>query len=385
MNEIYKKIIEFTKKLIAIPSQNGIDSENAIAKVVFDKLASFGFEPEIIGEENHPSVICLIKKENSNKTIWLESCLDTVPAGDISKWEFPPFEGKIVGNKMFGRGANDSKIAIAIFCYLAKELAEDKKFKSSIFLGFDANEQSGEYSGIRDIVKIKKPKADICILGYQGINEISIGMRGWLRLKIITKGESAHTGSRSKRGNNAIHQMTEIITTLRRLDLEGKKEPFFEYGSNFNVSLIKGGVSINIVPDECEISIDIRFLPSQNKQEIMDKIDNSLKELKDKNPNIKYEIEFLRYELPFLTNPNDKFVKLLQKIAQDKLKTKIPIVTSGAGSVGSVITELGIPIINSFGCENDNDHAPNEWVNIESVPKVFEIYKESLKEFVAKE
>lgn len=385
MDETSKNIIEFTKELIAIPSQSEIDSEIAISKAVFNKLKSFGFNPEIIGDENHPSVICNIQKKNSRKTIWLESCLDTVPIGDLSKWKYPPFEGKIVDNKMYGRGANDSKIAIAIFCYLTKELSDDENFEGSIFLGFDANEQSGEYSGIKDIVKIKKPEADVCILGYQGINEISIGMRGWLRLKITTKGEPAHTGSKSKRGNNAIHQMADVIATLRILNLEGKKEALFEYGSNFNVSLIKGGVSINIVPDKCEISIDVRFLPSQNKQEIIEKIDNALKELKNRQSNINYEIEFLRCEPPFLTNPDDKFVKLLQKIAQDKLKTKIPLVTSGAGSVGSVITELGIPIINSFGCESDNGHAPNEWVNIESVPKIFEIYKESLKEFATKE
>ncbi len=385
MDETSKNLIEFTKELIAIPSQSGIDSEIAIAKAIFEKLKGFGFNPEIIGDENHPSVICNIQKKNSYKTIWLESCLDTVPAGNLSQWKYPPFKGKIVENKLYGRGANDSKIAIAIFCYLAKELSEDKSFEGSIFLGFDANEQSGEFSGIRDIIKIKKPKADICILGYQGINEISIGARGWLRLKIKTKGESAHTGSRSKRGNNAIHQMADVITALRELNLEGKKEPFFEYGSNFNVSLIKGGVSINIVPDECEISIDIRFLPSQNKEGIIKIIDRALEELKNKKSNINYEIEFLRCEPPFLTNPNNRFVKLLQKTAQDKLKTKIPLVTSGAGSVGSVIAELGIPIINSFGCESDNGHAPNEWVNIESVPKIFEIYKESLKEFAAKE
>lgn len=385
MDHISKNIIQFTKELIAIPSQSGIDSEIAIAKAVFNKLESFGFKPEIIGAENHPSVICNIQKKNSRKTIWLESCLDTVPVGNLSNWKYPPFEGKIVDNKIYGRGASDSKIAIAIFCYLSKELSDDESFKGSIFLGFDANEQSGEYSGIRDIIKIKKPKADVCILGYQGIKEISIGMRGWLRLKIRTKGESAHTGSKSKRGNNAIHQMADVITVLRKLNLEDKKEPFFEYGSNFNVSLIKGGVSINIVPDECEISIDIRFLPSQNKEGILEKIDETLQRLKSEKPNINYELEFLRCEPPFLTNPEDRFVKILQKIAQDKLKTKIPLVTSGAGSVGSVITELGITIINGFGCETDNGHAPNEWVNIESVPKIFEIYKESLKEFAAKE
>jgi len=381
MDKQTQEIIKFTQELVAIPSQSYIDSESGVANLVFKKLKSFGFKPEIIGSKEHPSVICYIKKENSSKTVWLESCLDTVPAGDIEKWKYPPFEGKIVGNKMYGRGVADSKVAIALFCYLARELAEDKSFNASIFLGFDANEQSGEYSGIRDIIKIKKPKADICILGYQGIDEISIGMRGWLRLKIITKGEAAHTGSRSKKGNNAIHQMAEVITALRKLDLGDKKERFFEYGSAFNVSLIKGGTSINIVPDECEISIDIRFLPSQNKQEIMDKIEKALQKLRNKNSNIHYEIEFLRYEPPFLTNPKDKFVKLLQRIAQDELKTKISLVTSGAGSVGSVIAKFGIPIINSFGCRCGNIHAPNEWISINTILKIFKIYKRSLIEF----
>lgn len=377
-----KEIIEFTKQLVETPSQSHIDSESAIANLVFEKLKSFGFNPEIVGPKEHPSVVCHIKKQNFSKTIWLESCLDTVVAGDSAKWEYPPFEAKIVGNKMYGRGTADAKVAIATFCYLAKELAKDKDFKASIFLGFDANEQSGEYSGIRDIIGIKKPEADICILGYQGIGEISIGMRGWLRLKVITRGEAAHTGSRIKRGNNAIHQMAEIITALRELNLEGKKEPFFEYGSNFNVSLIKGGTSINVVPDECEISIDIRFLPSQSKQGIIDKVEETLKELKNKNLDIHYKVEFLGCEPPFLTNPEDRFVKLLQKIAQDELKKKIPLVTSGQGSVGSVISQLGIPIVNAFGVESDNVHAPNEWINVDTIPQVFEIYKKAISEFV---
>lgn len=381
METKYLNILKFTQELVKTPSQNGVDSEKKMAILVFKKLSSFGFSPKIIKNKDHPSVFCKIIKNPRGKTIWLESCLDTVPAGDIKKWKYPPLKAAIKGSKMYGRGVADSKVGIAIFTYLAKELYDNPEFKGNIILGFDANEQSGEYSGIRDIIREKKPKADVCILGYQGIEEISIGMRGWLRLKITTKGESAHTGSRSKKGNNAIHQMVEIITALEKLNLGGKKEPFFECGSNFNVSLIKGGISINIVPDECEIKIDIRFLPSQTKQEILNKISKTLKGLKKKNPNIRYKIEFLRCEPPFLTNPKDKFVKLLQRTAQNKLRTKIPLVTSGGGSVGSVITEFNIPIINSFGCKNDNIHAPNEWIDISTLPKVFEIYKETILKF----
>ena len=380
MEKKYSDIIKFTKKLVETPSQNGIDSEKKIADLVFKKLSSFGFLPKIIGGKKHPSVFCKIIKNPRGKTVWLESCLDTVPTGDIKKWKYPPLKATIKGLKMYGRGVADSKVGIAIFCYLVKELYGDPKFKGNIILGFDADEQSGEFTGMRDILK-QKPKTDVCILGYQDIDEIHIGARGWLRLKIITRGKSAHTGSRSKEGNNAIHQMGDIIGELKKLNLGYKKEPFFNYGSGLNVSLIEGGVAINIVPDKCEAKIDIRFLPSQSKKEILDQINKALKRLKQKNPELSYKISVLQYQNAFLTNPKNEFVRLLQKTAQKKLKKKIPLVSSGAGSVGNVISGLGVPIINSFGFKNGNAHAPNEWVDISSIPKVFEIYKETILEF----
>lgn len=380
MKKLYSNIIEFTKELVETPSQNGINSEKEISKLIFRKLSSFSFSPEIIGKE-HPSVFCGIIQDKDQKTIWLESCLDTVPVGDESKWDYPPLKGTIEDSKIYGRGVADSKIGIALFCYLAKDLYENQNFKGNIILGFDADEQSGRYTGIRNIIEEKKPEADVCILGYQSIDEISIGMRGWLRLEITTKGESAHTGSRSKKGNNAIHQMAEVIGTLRKLGLDGKKETYFKYGSNFNVSLIKGGTSINVVPEQCRAKIDIRFFPSQSKEGILDKVSSELDGLKQKDSNINYEMKFLRSEPPFLTDPDHEFVKLLQKTAKEKLKTDIPLTTSGAGSVGSVISKLNIPVINTFGCKNGNVHAPNEWVDLKTLPTIFEIYKKTILNF----
>ena len=43
MEKIKKEIINFTKKLVRIHSQGGIDSEKEIAKFIFKKLKNFGF------------------------------------------------------------------------------------------------------------------------------------------------------------------------------------------------------------------------------------------------------------------------------------------------------------------------------------------------------
>lgn len=381
MKRIYSDIIKFTKQLVETPSQNGIDSEKKIANLVFKKLKSFGFSSKIIGDKNHPSVFCRVVKNPKGKTIWFESCLDTVSVGDIKKWKYSPLKATIKSSKIYGRGVADSKMGIAIFSYLAKELYTNPEFGGNIILGFDSDEQSGKFTGIRDILR-QKPKTDVCILGYQARNnEISIGARGWLRLKITTKGKSAHTGSRRKIGINAIHQMTDIITELKKLNLENKKEPYFDYGSSFHTSIIEGGVAINVVPDKCEAQIDIRLLPSQNKKKILDKIYITLKKLRKKNPKLSYKIEILQSENAFLANPKDRFVKSLQIIAQKELKRKIPLVSNGSGSVGNVVSRLGIPIINGFGCDCDNVHAPNEWVDISNLSKVFEIYRKTILEF----
>jgi acetylornithine deacetylase/succinyl-diaminopimelate desuccinylase-like protein len=379
MENKYQEIIDFARQLVRIPSQGEIDGEKNIAMAVFDKLASFGFKPELIGDVARPSVICRVG-EGGGKLIWLESCLDTVPAGDLAKWEYPPFDGKIVGNKMFGRGAADAKIGIAIFCYLAKGLVADKNFNGSFFLGFDADEQTGNFFGIKEVIK-RAPKADICILGYQDNNAISIGSRGDLRIKLITVGISAHTGSRRQNGINAIHSMGKAIVAISAMEFESAKEPFFEFGSALNFAQIDGGIAINIVPDRCEAKIDIRIIPSQNKEKILSQIEEVLNRLKIKDKSFDYKVEIMQSYEPYLTNPQNEFVKILQRTAGKILGRDIPLIANGQRSVGNVISRLGVPVINAFGCGGGNVHAPNEWIDIETAPQVFEIYKETILAF----
>ncbi|GAB4373427.1 MAG: hypothetical protein Kow00121_16660 [Elainellaceae cyanobacterium] len=153
----------------------------AIATCVSEKLAALGFESHLIGDPEHPSVICHHQAATATKTIWLQSHLDTAPVGDRAQWQHDPFTGTIVGGRIYGRGVADSKGALAklsaglaLFIYLAKALRDLPQFNGSLFLGFDAQEESGNFSGIRKIL-YHAPKADVCILGYQSFEEIAIG------------------------------------------------------------------------------------------------------------------------------------------------------------------------------------------------------------------
>lgn len=377
-----KEIIQFIQQLVQIPSQNSIDSEQAIARLVFSKLQSFGFEPKLIGDDIHPSVVCEIKKNPTGKVTWLEAPLDTAPVGDLLHWEHPPFEGKIIENKMYGRGVADAKTAIAIFSYLAKDLSENPKFKGSLFLSFDADEQSGNFLGIHESIKHIPDSIDACILGYQCYHEIMIGARGWLRLRLTTKGKAAHTGSRKTGvGINAIHAMAKAVAALSSLDIGNKKEPFFEFGSSLHVSKIHGGIAVNIVPDRCVTEIDIRLVPSQTKEEILERIQHLLQNLKEKGRLQQYSVEVLQYNPAFLTDPKESIINILHGNIRKITGKNVPFAASGAGSVGNVIHKMNIPIVDAFGCDSGKVHAYNEWLDISTLPNVFEIYKKTLIDF----
>ena len=48
-------------------------------------------------------------KNNPNTTLLFYNHYDVQPVEPLELWDDPPFSGKIIGNKIFGRGASDDK------------------------------------------------------------------------------------------------------------------------------------------------------------------------------------------------------------------------------------------------------------------------------------
>ena len=103
---IKEDLVEFTRKILRIPSLTG--KEEKVAKVVLAKLKSFGIDEAWIDEIGN--VIGVLRGKGCGPNILLNGHLDVVPAGRLENWRFDPFGAEIdeKGN-IRGRGAADMK------------------------------------------------------------------------------------------------------------------------------------------------------------------------------------------------------------------------------------------------------------------------------------
>ena len=100
-------IIKLIKKLIQIPSIFG--GEAKIQKFIASYLSQMKYQPIILGR----NLLIHIPGYDSHNAILFNAHVDTVSEGELSKWKYPPFSGKVVGGRIYGLGASDEKAGVS--------------------------------------------------------------------------------------------------------------------------------------------------------------------------------------------------------------------------------------------------------------------------------
>ncbi len=193
--------------------------------------------------------------------------MDTVSANKVAS----PFAAEIRDDKIFGRGACDDKGPLAAaFCALLDLHNEKDSLAYDVTLVGTVDEEcsmSGAKRLAEDIGVF-----DLCI-GLEPTDlKIVKAHKGVYRCRISTKGKAAHSSAPEK-GKNAIISMYDIMTDLQILEFRLRRHPDKELGrSSLAITKIHGGSAVNIIPDYCEISVDIRLLPNQSPEEMAQKV-----------------------------------------------------------------------------------------------------------------
>lgn len=350
--------------------------EKEVAHIIHEKLSLEGFRPEYIGlSQERQNVVAEWGDKRARNTVMFNGHMDTIsPEGnDVVS----PYSGSVRGGRLYGLGALDMKATLSAYVYAAKALKDaGLKIRGKLILAFVVDEESGACSQLGTKYLLDRglvPKA--CIIGENGTKYIRIGQRGTYRFKITVRGVSTHTGvstwERKEYGHNAIVDMGKAIEALQGLEIPYKssrtfpgRKPVFTFPTK-----IMGGASINVVPDKCVAYGDARFLPGNSDTQVKMLIVERLQKL-----GIRYDIEDLVFVPAVEIDPREPIVELLQQEASEVLGFVPEPKGAGPGTDGWMMVKRDVPTIFGFGPEGQGEHGKGEWVDLESLRKVTEIY-----------
>ncbi|MFX1442917.1 MAG: ArgE/DapE family deacylase [Promethearchaeota archaeon] len=363
-----KELLELLQELIRIESINPTLSkkgsgEAEIAKYIGDYLKEIGLEVkhQDIGD-GRLNTIGILKGTGSGKSIMLNGHTDTV---SISGMEIEPFNPVFKEGKVYGRGANDMKSGLAAIILAIKTLIENNiKIKGDIILTFVADE---EYASLGTEKLIEEYHADAAIICEPSNLQIVIAHKGFAWIKVIIHGKSAH-GSLPEFGVDAIVKGGKFLAKLEDLEkmiLSQKKHPLLSSPS-LHASLIKGGIELSTYPDYCEIQLERRTLPGEDRDYITQEIKNLITNLSGEDNKFKADFDLLFYRSPLEVSSNQPIAKSLFKICSEVLNRKIKFSGFSGWTDAAILNDAGIPTI-LFGAKGVGSHSSLEYVDFKSV------------------
>jgi succinyl-diaminopimelate desuccinylase len=174
-------VVELAGELIRRPSRGGIDDYGPVLTVLENWLASRCLPHRRLCDDAGALVGLLVEISGGRPGAWwtLDACVDTAPYGDESAWSFPPASGDVVEGWLLGRGAADSKLAAAMFCHIAADLApRAADLRGGLAVLLDVDERTGGIGGAR--AYLADPRASRpagVMIGYPGMDEVVVGGR----------------------------------------------------------------------------------------------------------------------------------------------------------------------------------------------------------------
>jgi succinyl-diaminopimelate desuccinylase len=199
-----------------------------------------------------------------SQRIVLAGHLDTVPLNDN-------FPSTVVDDLIYGCGTADMKSGTALALHLAATLPDP--CYDITYLFYEAEEIESRYNGL-NLVSQAHPEwltADFAVLLEPTYGVVEAGCQGTLRALVRTTGRRAHT-ARAWRGVNAIHAAGEALRRLqdyrpRTVTIDG-----CTFREGLNAVRISGGVAGNVVPDACEVEVNLRFAPDRTPEQALEHV-----------------------------------------------------------------------------------------------------------------
>jgi len=362
--------VTLLQRLVRTPSVNprltsdpSISGEARPAPIIADLLRNAGFAvelPEVL--PGRPNVVAY-RPGVTKDAVGFCAHLDTMPPDGMT---VPPFAAEIRDGRLWGRGAADTKAALAAMLAAVVNAVESdaQALPSILFLG-TCDEEAG-FAGAKHFARNPHPPLLGMVIGEPTGLQLVTAHKGVLRCEVRTSGRAAHA-STPDQGENAIYRMAEVVRGLERLALQLTARPPHPLlgPPTLVVGTIRGGTAVNTVPDSCVVQLDRRLLPGESPEAALAEIRTAVAGA----PGAVLEDPFLA--VPGMEIPADHpWRRLVSTAVGASRDIGVPYATDA-----SILSAAGVPCTVLGPGSPKAAHTADEHVAIEQVQRAVEIYE----------
>jgi len=200
---------------------------------------------------------------------------DVVPVKG-QPWTSNPFALTRRDSRLYGRGTADMKTFIAVCLALAPQ-AVRSHLRKPLHFAFSFDEETGCLGVghlIEDVIR-NLPMPAAVIVGEPSDMKLVNAHKGGYGFRTTVVGKEAHS-SQLHRAGHAIYAAIDLVQFVRRIAEEKRRtappdSPFEPPYSTLSVGTIDGGTALNIVPRQCVFDWEMRPLPGDDAEEVLDR------------------------------------------------------------------------------------------------------------------
>ncbi len=355
--------VRFLTNLLGIYSPSGKEEDAANYLVV--EMKNMGFE---VGKDDIGNVIGVVGV--GDPVILLCGHMDTV-AGHLPL--------RIEEGKIYSRGAVDAKGPLAAMIVAASAAGKEPGFKGKILIASVVEEEATS-RGVRHLIT-QGIKADYAIFGEpSGIENITIGYKGQIQLKIICKTDTGHS-STPWMFDNALEKAYELWEQIKNASSYPSLDPSASPYNAVTACLVKvvGGRATSVVPFEVEMNLDVRVPIQFSTAQVYEQIEKIMTKYHAANPKVSVKATVQDTVEPFEVNKASPLVHILSSSVRKVLNTPATLLhKTGTGDMNILGKAMNLPIVTYGPGDSHLDHTLNEHIVISEYLNAIAVYKETI-------
>ncbi|RAI01518.1 peptidase [Acuticoccus sediminis] len=350
-------LIDFLSRFVRAASPNPPGDTREATAVLTEALGADGLPFRIVApQETMPNIVGSFDGGRPGRHLVLNGHIDVFPAQESAPGDRDPWSGAVEDGKLYGRGVADMKCGTASSVIAYRYLYRlRERLSGRLTLTAVSDEETGGRWGARYLMENFRDEVlgDCCLNGEpSGIHTVRFGDKGTLRFTLTARTRGAH-GAYPHLSESATKIIVRVATELEALeDIEPNMpeeiraalaepaavaavESSLGTGASevvprvtVNIGMLHGGIKVNVLPDECQMQIDVRIPIGVDREMVRGRIE----EILTRYPQVTLE-EHIYHSYPYsVCDPKSDMVKILQDNVETLMGHRPPPIISLGGA-----------------------------------------------------